>query len=87
MAKKNFNKVVVLLQDKEGGKINFKFYFCHKLVTLFFTLNWISFGNYSSFYSENINEILKNDKSWLAFSACLSHNCKILRLKAPRKKD
>lgn len=86
MAKKNLNKVIVSCRTKREEKLIFKFlYFCHKLVTLFFTLNWISFGNYSSFHSENIKEILKNDKSWLAFSACLSHNCKIKRLKAPRK--
>ncbi len=86
MAKNNFNKVIVSCRTKREEKLIFKFlYFCHKLITLLFTLKWISFGNYSSFCSENIKEILKNDKSWLAFSACLSHNCKILRLKAPRK--
>ena len=86
MASRNFNKVIVSCRTKRQEKPIFKFlYFCHKLLTLFFTLKWISFGNYSSFFSDNIKNILKNDKSWLAFSACLSHNCKILRLHAPRR--
>lgn len=86
LAKENFDRVIVSCRTKREEKLIFKFlYFCHKLITLFFTLKWISFGNFSSFYSENTNDILKNDKSWLAFSGCLSYNCKILRLRAPRK--
>ena len=60
-------------------------YFLHKIITFLATFNWISFGNYSSFVSKNITSILKNDKSWLAFSSCLAFNCSLKRLYAPRK--
>ena len=60
-------------------------YFLHKIITFLATFNWISFGNYSSFVSKNITSILKNDKSWLAFSSCLAFNCNLKRLYAPRK--
>ena len=85
-ASNNPDKVIVSSRTKRQEKLIFKsLYFFHKLVTFFFTLKWISFGNYSSFLSKNIKQILKNDKSWLAFSACVAINCAILKLYAPRK--
>ena len=85
-ASDNPDKVIVSSRTKRQEKLIFKsLYFFHKLVTFFFTLKWISFGNYSSFLSKNIKQILKNDKSWLAFSACVAINCVILKVYAPRK--
>ena len=82
----NPNHVVVSCRTKRKEKIIFKvLYSLHKIITFIATFNWISFGNYSSFMSKNINSILKNDKSWLAFSSCLAHNCDLIRLYAPRK--
>tara|TARA_B100000900_G_C20523896_1_gene693360 strand:- start:426 stop:1235 length:810 start_codon:yes stop_codon:yes gene_type:complete len=82
----NPNHVVVSCRTKRKERIIFKIlYFVHKIITFLATFNWISFGNYSSFVSKNINSILKNDKSWLAFSSCLAHNCDLKRLYAPRK--
>ena len=82
----NPNKVIVSCRKSRKEKIIFRIsYFFHKLITFLLTLKWISFGNYSSFLSRNIETILKNDKSWLAFSGCLAFNCKIKRLFAKRQ--
>ena len=82
----NPDHVVVSCRTKRKEKMVFKvLYFLHKIITFLATFNWISFGNYSSFVSKNITSILKNDKSWLAFSSCLAFNCNLKRLYAPRK--
>ncbi len=82
----NPDHVVVSCRTKRKEKMIFKvLYFLHKIITFLATFNWISFGNYSSFVSKNITSILKNDKSWLAFSSCLAFNCSLKRLYAPRK--
>ncbi len=82
----NPDKVIVSCRKSRKEKFFFRVsYFFHKLITFLITLKWISFGNYSSFLSNNIETILKNDKSWLAFSGCLAFNCKIKRLFAPRQ--
>tara|TARA_B100001063_G_C16742580_1_gene545622 strand:- start:385 stop:1194 length:810 start_codon:yes stop_codon:yes gene_type:complete len=82
----NPDRVIVSCRTKRKEKIIFKvLYFFHKVITFLATFNWISFGNYSSFMSKNITSILKNDKSWLAFSSCLAFNCNLKRLYAPRK--
>ena len=86
-AEKNLDKVIVSSRIRRRENFIFKIlYFIHKCITFVFTLNWISFGNYSSFQSSNIDKILKNNSSWLAFSATVTKNCKIIRLYAERKK-
>lgn len=80
-------KVVVSCRTKRQESYLFKIlYFFHKLITFLFTWNWISFGSFSSFHSDNLNQILKNNSSWLAFSAALCKNSKIIKLFAERKK-
>ena len=46
----------------------------------------ISFGNYSSFNSKQLDKILINNYSWLALSSCLAKNCELVRINAERKK-
>lgn len=87
MAEKNENKIIVSSRTKRHENFIFKaLYFFHKLITFIFTFNWISFGSYSSFKSKNLNKILKDNSSWLALSAAISKNCKVIRLYAERKK-
>ena len=86
-AEKNENKIVVSSRTKRQENFFFKFaYFFHKILTLLFTLKWISYGNFSSFNSKQLKNILKNNSSWLAISSCIAKNCKIIKVKAERKK-
>ncbi len=86
-AKKNKERVIVSTRTKRQENFFFKIlYFLHKLLTFAFTLNWISYGNFSSFCSSQLEKILSNSDSWLALSACLAKNCEIIKFKAERKK-
>ena len=86
-AEKDKEKVVVSSRTKRQENIFFKvLYLIHKIFTFIFTLNWISFGNYSSFHSNQLKKILSNSYSWLAISASMAKNCKIVKIKAERKK-
>ena len=85
LANENRNLVVVSCRIKEE-KIFSVLYNFHKLLTFIFTLQWINFGNYSSFHSLNISNILKNNYAWLAYSSAVIRNCKIKKVYASRKK-
>tara|TARA_B100001564_G_scaffold149997_1_gene126117 strand:- start:1268 stop:2113 length:846 start_codon:yes stop_codon:yes gene_type:complete len=86
-AEKNQDKVIVSSRTKRQENFFFKIlYFSHKLLTFIFTLNWISYGNYSSFHSNQLKKILTNKNSWLALSACIAKNSEIIKIKAERKK-
>ncbi len=61
-------------------------YKIHLLITFLFSFQWISFGNFSTFNSINIKNILKDRSSWLAHSSSVIKNCKIKRLYARRQK-
>lgn len=82
---KNF--VVAATRAKRRESLIFKLlYKLHLSLAFVFTLNWISFGNFTCFNSKNIKSILKNNYSWLAFSSCILKNCKVIRLSSERKK-
>ena len=57
----------------------------HKLLTFVLSSHWISYGNFSSFHSKNLSNILKNNKAWLAYSSAVSLNCRIKRVYAKRR--
>jgi len=61
-------------------------YKIHLVLTFIFTFKWISFGNFTSFHSQNLDNILKKNNSWLAHSSAVAKNCKIKRLFAKRGK-
>lgn len=61
-------------------------YKIHLILTFMFTLKWISFGNFTTFYSKNLSLILKNNNSWYAHSSSVLSNCQIIRLYAKREK-
>tara|TARA_B100000963_G_C22476552_1_gene602670 strand:- start:76 stop:927 length:852 start_codon:yes stop_codon:yes gene_type:complete len=86
-AEKNKEHVIVSTRKKRQESFIFKtLYFLHKLITFIYTFKWISFGNYSSFHSKQLKNILRNDSSWLAISSCIAKNCKIKKIEAERKK-
>lgn len=86
-AEKNKKYVIVASRTKRKESLIFRFlYKIHLLITFFLTFKWISFGNYSSFHSGNIKKILKNKYSWLAYSSCISLNCKIKKVRSSRQK-
>ena len=82
------DKDFVITSNRTNRKENpfFKFlYLIHKIFTFLFSLRWISFGNFSSFCSSNLDNILKNNIVWIAFSSAVITNSKIKRLYAKRK--
>ncbi len=82
------DKDFVITSNRTNRKENpfFKFlYLIHKIFTFLFSLRWISFGNFSSFCSSNLDTILKNNIVWIAFSSAVITNSKIKRLYAKRK--
>ena len=83
------NKRYVITATRTRRRENYIFkilYKLHLLITFIFTLEWISFGNYSSFHSQNLKKILKNNLSWLAYSSCIVSNCNIYKVSSERQK-
>ena len=87
IAKQNNNTVVTSNRTNRKENPIFKtLYFFHKVFTFFFTAKWISFGNFSSFHSKNLDNILRNNNPWLAISSAIAINSNIIRLYAKRQK-
>lgn len=61
-------------------------YKIHLSITYFFTLKWISFGNFSTFHNKNLVSLLSNNSSWFAHSSSVLKNCKIKRMYSKREK-
>ena len=74
LAERENDKVITLCgRTKRHENQLFKLlYPVHKLLTFIFTLQWISFGNFSSFSSIQLKNILRNNSSIFAsfFSIC-----------------
>ena len=83
------NNDYVITSNRKGRKESFlikSLYFTHLILTFFFSFKWISFGNFTSFHSKNIEKILSYNDSWLAYSGSVIKNCKIKRLHAKRER-
>lgn len=61
-------------------------YKIHLIVTFIFTFKWISFGNFTSFHSSNLNKLLKGNSSWYAHSSSVLKNCEIKKTYSKREK-
>ena len=61
-------------------------YRIHLVFTFIFTLKWISFGNFTSFHSKNLDNILRKNNSWLAHSSAVAKNCKIKKIICKKRK-
>lgn len=86
-AKKNNNLVITSNRKKRKESVTIQIlYKIHLIITLIFTFKWISFGNFTTFNSKNISNILTNNESWCAYSSAVIRNCNIKRLYAKREK-
>ena len=85
-AERNLDCVVTSNRTSRKESLIFKIlYMFHKLLTFVLSSHWISYGNFSSFHSKNLSNILKNNKAWLAYSSAVSSNCSIKRVYAKRR--
>ena len=85
-AERNLDCVVTSNRTSRKESFIFKIlYMFHKLLTFVLSSHWISYGNFSSFHSKNLSDILKNNKAWLAYSSAVSLNCRIKRVYAKRR--
>ena len=86
-ANKNRNSIIVSCRKKRKENFLIRFFYkIHLLITFLVTGNWMSFGNFSCFFSNNIVKILSDNSVWYAYSAAIKKNSKITRLYAARKK-
>ena len=86
-AKKNKNLIITSNRMKRKESVTIQvLYKIHLIITFIFTFKWISFGNFTTFNSQNISKILFNNESWCAYSSSVMRNCKIKRLYAKREK-
>ena len=87
LASKNIEHVITSNRKDRNESFLIKFlYKFHLLITFFFSFKWISFGNFTTFNSNNIEKILSDTSSWLAHSSSVIKNCKIKRVYAKRDK-
>ena len=86
IAKLNPEYVVTSHRKDRNENFFIKFsYKLHLLISFILTWNWVSFGNFSCFSSNNLNKLNLNDV-WYAHSAGVLKNCKIKKLYASRQK-
>ena len=86
-AKKNENSVVVSCRINRNKNLLFRIgYKLHLILTFIFTLNWMSFGNFSCFSNKNLKKILSDDSIWYAYSAAIKKNTNISKVFALRAK-
>ena len=87
LALQNTDSVITSNRKSRNESILIKLlYRIHLLITFLFSFKWITFGNFSSFSSKNIEKILNDNSAWFAFSSSVIKNCKIKRLYAKREK-
>ena len=87
LALQNTDSVITSNRKSRNDSIFIKIlYRIHLLITFLFSFKWITFGNFSSFSSKNIEKILNDNSAWFAFSSSVIKNCKIKRLYAKREK-
>lgn len=73
--KKNY----IIVANRIKRQENFFLKFLNRVrifLTFLITGKYINFGNFSSFNSLNLKQILSNNNAWLAYSACIKKNCK-----------
>ena len=86
-AKKNKDSVVVSCRKDRNENFLIKFgYKIHLFLTFIFTIQWMSFGNFSCFHYKNLKKILSNNSIWHAYSAAIKKNTNIFRVYAARSK-
>jgi len=87
LASKNSDSVITSNRKSRSEPLIVKvLYKIHLFLTFLFSFKWISFGNFTTLNSINLNNILNDNSSWLAYSGSIIKNCKIKRLYAKREK-
>jgi hypothetical protein len=87
LAKKNIKQIITSHRRRRNENYFIKFgYRIHLISCFVFTGNWMSFGNFSCFHSNNLNKILSNNDIWIAYSAGILKNSKIKKVYATRQK-
>ena len=80
LAKKNPKSIVTANRLKRTENIIFSFFYkMHLIITFLLTGKYLNFGNYSSFNSANLNQLLSGTDSWLAYSAAVAKNSKSIK--------
>ena len=86
-ASKNSDSVITSNRKSRSEPLIIKvLYRVHLFITFLFSFKWITFGNFTTFNSINLKNILNDNSSWLAYSSSIIKNCKIKRLYAKREK-
>lgn len=84
------NRKYIILANRSKRKENFFLLILNKIrliITWIITGKYINFGNYSSFSSYNLKDILKTNYTWLAYSGAISKNCKnTIKIDVEKKK-
>jgi hypothetical protein len=62
------------------------FYKIHLILTLILTGKWVSFGNFTTFQSQNIKTFLKKNHTFLSYSGSVMKYAKMIKVFADRKK-
>ena len=87
LAEKNSDSVITSNRKSRSEPLIIKvLYRIHLIITFLFSFKWITFGNFTTFNSTNLKNILSDNSSWLAFSSSIIKNCKIKRLYAKRER-
>ena len=77
LAKKNPNYVITANRLKRNESYFLKFLNDIRLfLTFLITGKYINFGNFTSFHSSNLKNLLSNSSTWLAHSGAILKNCK-----------
>ena len=86
LALKNNDSVITSNRKSRNDPLIIKIlYRIHLFITFLFSFKWITFGNFTSFNSINLKNILNDNSSWFAYSSSVIKNCKIKRIYAKRE--
>ena len=86
LALKNNDSVITSNRKSRNDPLIIKIlYRIHLFITFLFSFKWITFGNFTSFNSINLKNILNDNSSWFAYSSSVVKNCKIKRIYAKRE--
>ena len=86
LALKNNDSVITSNRKSRNDPLIIKIlYRVHLFITFLFSFKWITFGNFTSFNSINLKNILNDNSSWFAYSSSVIKNCKIKRIYAKRE--
>ena len=86
LALKNDDSVITSNRKSRNDPLIIKIlYRIHLFITFLFSFKWITFGNFTSFNSINLKNILNDNSSWFAYSSSVVKNCKIKRIYAKRE--